>query len=160
MVNKSNYLAIFVMFFAIICPPAIAETKSVGYTGVEIVSPQGKFDDTLSGEWEIDIKKVDKKTDKNSPAPQNPLFDTTDRIIVDKKGHYKWMHQGQVISKGKFVKVRPKTGDNKPDKKDYWGITARSEYYYVSNDKGKVEMKNAQTHAYVANLKKAKKITK
>lgn len=148
--NKCSYLAVFIIFFTIICAPAIAETKNVGYTGVEIVTPQGKFDTTLSGEWEIDVKK----------ANQNTLFDTSDRIIVDKKGHYKWMHQGQVISKGKLVQVRPKTADNKPDKKGYWGITARSEYYYVSNEKGKVEMKNAQTHQYVANLKKAKKIAK
>lgn len=154
--NKFNYLAVLVIFFTVICAPAMAETKSVGYTGVEIVSPQSKFDDTLSGEWEIDIRKGDKK----AAVSQNPLFDASDRIIVDKKGHYKWIHQGQVISKGKFVQVRPKTGDNKPDKKDYWGITARSEYYYLSNEKGKVEMKNAQTHTYVANLKKAKKIAK
>ena len=148
--NKYSYLAVFVMFFSIICAPAIAETKNVGYTGVDIVTPQSKFDDTLSGEWEIDAKKSD----------QTAAIDQSDKIFVDKKGHYKWICQGQVISKGKFVQVRPKTGSTKPDKKEYWGITARSEYYYISYEKGKVEMKNAQTHIYVANLKKAKKIAK
>ena len=138
------------MFFSIICAPALAIHKGVGYTGVEIVAPQGKFDTTLSGEWEIDLKKGDKNTS----------FDPSDRIIVDKKGHYKWIRQGQVISKGKFVQVRPKSDSTEPDKKDYWGISVHNEYYYIFYEQGKIQMKNAQTHVYVANLKKAKKIAK
>lgn len=148
--NKYNYLAVFVIFFTLLCSPALAIHKGVGYTGVEIVTPQGKFDATLSGEWEIDVKKTD----------QSNSFDPTDRIIVDKKGHYKWIRQGQVISKGKLVQVLPKTDSTKPDKKEYWGITRQGEYYYIYYEQGKIQMKNAQTHTYVANLKKAKKIAK
>lgn len=150
MMNKYNYLAVFILFFTAICTPAMAIHGGVGYTGVEIVTPQSKFDTTLSGEWEIDAKKADKSSS----------FDTSDRIIVDKKGHYKWMRLGQVISKGKLVQVRPKADSTKPDKKDYWGITVHGEYYYIFYEKGKVEMKNAQTHTSVANLKKAKKAAK